>query len=250
MTLEPGDKVDIIERQENWYRIRLGNVSGWMEESTIVTNETLGRIQDMVAESQGQAPQNTGALREDANFRIDPGRSTAVIRRLSAGTTVEVIERQTMPRPGSETALDMWLKVRPSPTEVGWVLANFVEFDVPDEIEQYTEGYTYTAVKALNRVQDTLAGPINWYVVAERSPGLNPSLDFNGIRVFTWNLRRHRYETAFRMKDVRGVYPLVVGQEGSNPTFQVHELTEEGRTITRNFVMNGVIVRETKRTDS
>ena len=47
-------------------------------------------------------------------------------------------------------------------------------------------------------MQDPIAGPINWYVVGERSPGLNPQLDFDGIRVFTWNMKRHRYETAYR----------------------------------------------------
>src|SRR5215510_14035634 len=49
VTLEVGDKIDVLERQQNWYRIRLGDVQGWMEESTIVTNATLGRIQEMVS---------------------------------------------------------------------------------------------------------------------------------------------------------------------------------------------------------
>src|SRR5437762_2916930 len=32
--LEPGDKIDILEQQEHWYKIRLGRMQGWMEEST------------------------------------------------------------------------------------------------------------------------------------------------------------------------------------------------------------------------
>jgi SH3-like domain-containing protein len=247
-TLDPGDRVEVVERLENWYRIRHGkDLEGWMEESTVVTNTTKNRIQQLVSASQTQEPQNTAVLREEANFRVEPGRTTPIIRRLEAGAKVEVLERVTKPRPGSESLQDVWIKVRPGPAEVGWVFSSLVDFDVPVDIAQYTEGYTYAVVKRINRVQDTLAGPINWYVIGERRPGLNPHLDFEGIRVFTWNLRRHRYETAFRTKGMRGVYPIEIGQDGVNPTFRVYELNEDGSTKTsHDYIMYGVIVREKK----
>jgi SH3-like domain-containing protein len=245
VTLEPGDNIEVLERQENWYRIRLGDVQGWMQESTVVTNSTRDRIQEMVTASQGEASQNTATLSEDANFRIEPGRTTPVIRRLPAGTKVEVIDRRTLPRPNTERSLDSWVKIRPSPTEVGWILSSLISYDVPEEIAQYTEGYIYSAVKPINQVQDSLAGPINWYVVAERSPNLDAQLDFNGIRVFTWNQKKHRYETAFRARGLRGVYPLSVGQDAGNPTFRFHELAEDGQTKSpQDFVMYGVIVKK------
>src|SRR5882762_1052030 len=63
-TLDPGDRVEVLERQNNWYRVRYGpDVQGWMEESTVVTNETKSRILDLVAASQNLEPQNTGALK-------------------------------------------------------------------------------------------------------------------------------------------------------------------------------------------
>jgi SH3-like domain-containing protein len=244
VTLNVGDKVDVLERVDNWYRIRHGErTQGWMEESTVVTSSTVARIKEVVIASQDQRPQNTATLREEANFRIEPGRSTAIIRRLEAGSMVEVLERVTKNRPGSKDLFDMWLKVRPSPTEVGWVLASLVGFDIPADIAQYSEGYTYAAVKRINQVQDSLAGPINWYVVGERSPGLSPHIDFDGVRVFTWNLKRHRYETAYRMKGLRGIYPLEIGQEDGNPSFRVHEMDKEPRS----FVMYGVVVRESSK---
>src|SRR5215510_7546208 len=50
--LDPGDKVEVLERQENWYRVRYGtDVQGWMEESTLITNDTKKRIQELVASS-------------------------------------------------------------------------------------------------------------------------------------------------------------------------------------------------------
>jgi len=247
-TLDTGDRVNVLERQDNWYRIRYGDeVEGWMEESTVVTNATKKRIQELVVASQDQSPQNTAVLHDDANLRIEPGRSSPIIRKLDRGTMVEVLDRTTTPRPNSETASDAWIKVRSSPTQVGWVLGGLVVFDIPADIAQYSEGYTYAAVKTINRVQDSFAGPINWYVVGERKPGLDPHVDFSGIRVFTWNLKKHRYETAFRTKDLRGVYPLEIGQEGVNPTFRIYEMGENGAQKTpRDFVMYGVIVREKK----
>jgi len=57
-------------------------------------------------------------------------------------------------------------------------------------------------------------------------------------------MKKHRYETAFRTRGMRGVYPLQVGQDGPNPTFRVYELSEDGTTKTpHDFVMYGVIVR-------
>ena len=247
-TLDPGDRVEVLERQNNWYRVRYGpDVQGWMEESTVVTNATRERIRTLVSASQDQLAQNTGVLREEANFRIEPGRTSSIIRRLDSGAKVEVLDRVTTPRPGSDSSSDVWLKVRPSPKEVGWVIGNLVEFDMPADVAPYSESYTYSAVKTINQVQDPLAGPVNWYVVGERRPGLDPHLDFQGIRVFTWNQKKHRYETAFRLKGLRGIYPLEAGQEAGKPTFRVYQLLPDGSgKSAREFVMNGVIVREKK----
>src|SRR5881296_338777 len=102
--LDTGEKVDVLERQNNWYRVRYGpDVQGWMEESTVVTNATRERIRTLVSASRDQLAQNTGVLREEANFRIEPGRTSSIIRRLDSGTKVEVLDRVTTPRPGSDS---------------------------------------------------------------------------------------------------------------------------------------------------
>ncbi|HYR43965.1 MAG TPA: SH3 domain-containing protein [Terriglobia bacterium] len=246
--LDTGEKVEVLERQENWYRVRYGSdVQGWMEESTVVTNDTKNRIQQLVAASQNEEGQNTAVVKQAANFRLEPGRSTPIIHKLESGTKIEVLERVTLPRPGSSSGHDLWLKVRPSPTEVGWILAGAIEFDIPADVSQYSEEYTYAAVKIVNRVQDPIAGQVNWYIIGERRPGHDPDVDFEGIRVFTWNMKKHRYETAFRSKGLRGVYPLEIGQDGVNPTFRIYELDEDGTTkTTHDYVMYGVIVRTKK----
>src|SRR5437870_9479963 len=78
--LDSGEKVEVLERQDNWYRVRYGSdVQGWMEESTVVTNDTKNRIQQLAAASRNEEPQNTAVMRQAANFRLEPGRSTPII---------------------------------------------------------------------------------------------------------------------------------------------------------------------------
>ena len=245
--LEPGMKVEILEQQGGWYRVRLGDMEGWMSASTLLTDAMRDHIQEGVNAAVGQVPQNTGTLARDANLRVDPGRNTAVLRLIPERSPVEILERRTIPKEGGPGRADAWLKVRTSPTEIGWLLSTFVQFDVPEGIAPYTEDYVYSAVKTLNSIEDPVSGTIRWYVVGERKPGSDPELDFTGIRVYTWNMRKQRYETAFRKQGLRGVYPLEVGHVANNPTFRFYELDADGKTKQRrDYVMSGVIVRETK----
>jgi hypothetical protein len=244
--MEPGDHIQILERQDRWYRVRVGDVEGWMEVSTLVTDSMKKQIQELVDSARNLVPQNTGLLVQDANLRLEPGRSTSVLRRLASRSSVEILERKTLPR--DDARPDVWLKVRSGPKEVGWLLSTFVEFSVPEGISQYTEDLAYSAVKTLRKIEDPISGTIQWYVVGERKPPVDPNLDFNGIRVFTWDAGRHRYETAFRKGGLRGVYPLETGEQGGKPTFRVYELSEDGKTkTTRDYVMFGVVVREAKK---
>src|SRR5438045_9594688 len=53
VTLNVGDKVDGLQRQDNWYRIRHGErLPGWMEASTTLTKETTARNRANVVASQ------------------------------------------------------------------------------------------------------------------------------------------------------------------------------------------------------
>jgi len=72
--------------------------------------------------------------------------------------------------------------------------------------------------------------------------------DFNQARVFTWNVRRHRYETAYRERKLNGVLPVTIseedfGKEGRLPTFALHVKDDSGNTVERKYKMNTPIVR-------
>jgi hypothetical protein len=97
--LEPGTHVEILERQGRWYRVRLDDIEGYMEVSTLLTDAMRDHIQENINSAINQMPQNTGVLREDGNLRVDPGRNTSILRLLRAQTAVEVLERRN-PAPG------------------------------------------------------------------------------------------------------------------------------------------------------
>ena len=126
------------------------------------------------------------------------------------------------------------------------MLARLIDIDVPLEIAQYAEGQRIIACFPLREVIDQEKKvPEYLAVLSENKDGM--PFDFNAIRVFTWNMKKHKYETAFRLRGLRGVYPLEIGQDGVNPTFRVYELDEDGKTKTpHEFVMYGVIVRVKK----
>src|SRR6266700_1290493 len=49
--LDVGEKIAVLERQGNWYRVRYSpDVEGWMEESTVITNETRNELKQAVVE--------------------------------------------------------------------------------------------------------------------------------------------------------------------------------------------------------
>src|SRR2546427_6468978 len=67
--LDMGDKVEVLERQGNWYRVRYGiDIQGWMEESTVLTNDTKSRIQDLVTSSQNRSEEHTSELQSQSNI--------------------------------------------------------------------------------------------------------------------------------------------------------------------------------------
>jgi len=142
--------------------------------------------------------------------------------------------------------LEDWWLVRDSHGRVGWVLGRMVDVDIPLEVAQYAEGQRIVAFFVLNQVEDD-DKKVAQYLTVLTEPKDGMPFDFNQIRVFTWNVRRHRYETAYRER-MEGMLPVTVsqedfGKEGVLPTFTIRVLDDAGKLSERKYKLNTPIVR-------
>jgi len=170
--------------------------------------------------------------------------------------------------------LEDWWLVRDGQKHTGWVLGRMLDIDVPIEVAQYAEGQRIVAARVLNYVNDpgyvppppdetpgggtapatnppAVAGDPHkrpQYLVLLTEPRDGLPFDYNQARVFTWNTKRHRYETAYRERNLEGVLPVSTGEEnfdkeGTLPTFTLRVKAEDGSVIERRYKLNGPIVR-------
>ena len=148
---------------------------------------------------------------------------------------------------GASVAMEDWWLIRDEQARVGWLLTRMVDLDVPLEIAQYAEGQRLIAFFVLNQVSDG-DKKVPQYLVLFSEPKDGQPFDYNQIRVFTWNVRRHRYETAYREHNLNGVLPVTVSQEnfdkeGILPVFVLLVKDDAGNILERKYKLNTPIVR-------
>ncbi len=143
--------------------------------------------------------------------------------------------------------MEDWYLVRNSAGRVGWVLLRMVDLDIPLEVAQYAEGQRIMGYFVLNTVQDG-DKQVPQYLVLLNEPKDGLPWDYNQIRIFTWGRIRHRYETAYRERNLEGYFPVktgheMFGKEGDLPIFTIRKQTEDGQTVDVTYKLNGPIVR-------
>jgi hypothetical protein len=255
-----GDRVEILERQARFARVRATDGSeGWIEQRHLVGQKVYDAFQDLSRQSQSQPPQATAVTRNDTNLHVTPGRDTDHLYQLNQGAKVSLVKRSTSekalpgavrPSPGKDAPkplLEDWWLVRDSQGRAGWVLGRMLDVDIPLEIAQYAEGQRIVAFFILDEVQDG-DKKVPQYLVTLTEPKDGMPYDFDQARVFTWNVKRHRYETAYRERNLNGFLPVTVGQEsfdkeGTLPTFVLRVRDDAGNARERKYKLNTPIVR-------
>jgi SH3-like domain-containing protein len=264
-----GERVEVLEREKRFARVRTGTgIEGWIEQRFLVDQKTFDALQKLTADNQNDPVQAPGVMRNETNLHVTPGRDSEHLYQLTSGAKVAILKRETAEKqtasvpppkmttkPGSKLpvgpALEDWWLVRDTLGRVGWVLARMVDVDVPLEIAQYAEGQRFVAFFALNEVQDNDQGvqkQIPQYLCLLTEPHDGEPYDFDQVRVFTWNARKHRYETAYREHGLNGALPVTVtkenfDKEGTLPVFILRVKDDAGSVSERKYKLNTPIVR-------
>jgi SH3-like domain-containing protein len=282
---------------------------GWIDERAVVTQDIYDAFQNLVKSHAKDPAVASAIVRDEVNLHLQPGRDTDHFYRLIEGDKLQLIQRATLPKPvpgaapaarapskttpaatnagarpssknSSEEAppptpvpMEDWWLARDSKGHSGWLLSRMIDVDAPDTLTRYSEGQKFVGAYVLATVYDPGAEQENKNipeyvtVLAPYAAGL--PFDFNQVRVFTWNVKMHRYETAFREKNIAGYLPVKVelakdpygktpAAQTPLPTFTYRVLTAAappvipdpdtgfitpGRTISKTYRLEGNIVR-------
>jgi hypothetical protein len=125
--------------------------------------------------------------------------------------------------------------------KVGWVLSRMLSMSIPDEVAQYAEGHRITAYVALGEIRDKDRNETKSNWLWTTSSVTQVPFEFDSFRVFVWSTRRHRYETAYIERNVKGYYPVetqsVPGQD--EKAFSLVMQDKDGKIYKRTYAFGG-----------
>ena len=150
-------------------------------------------------------------------------------RELSKAGEDAVLPKPDEPPP--TTPEEDWSLVRTSSGQSGWVLTRRLYMAIPDEVAQYAEGKRITSYFKLGKVQDGERVKDIWLWTTIGSA--NQRYDFDGVRVFIWSLRHHRYESALILRRLQGFFPTIA--DSSAGTFGVCLAKDDGQHYRREY---------------
>ncbi len=143
-----------------------------------------------------------------------------------------------------QPVMEDWWLVRDKEGQTGWIYARMIDVSEPDTLARYAEGQRIVGAYVLTYVDDPESNIVNNGQPVTRIPEyvtvLSPfkaglPYDFDQLRVFIWNVKKHRYETAYREHNIAGYLPVGIGMKtdpynkdahfvGALPTFTVRVL--------------------------
>ena len=293
-TITNGEQLVVLERARRWVRVRTPqNETGWIEERMTAPQDIADKFDALRKDHQKDPVVATAITSDEAYLHVAPGRLTDKLYLLTEGGTLSLLQRASVTKPvtpgaqppptdpnappAGPTYEDWWL-VRDAKGQTGWVFSRLLEVSAPDSLLRYAEGQRIVGAYILAHVDDPASGildngntitsiPEYITVLSPYKAGL--PYDFNQVRLFTWNTKKHRYETGFSERNIVGYLPVTLGAskdpygKGPDaaltlPTFTYHVLAADqpiptpdpttglikpGRTIAKTYRLEGNITR-------
>jgi len=241
-TLPFGHRVTVLERRRQFARVRSETgAEGWVDSRNLLSPAQMANFTQLAMLANRLPSQGKATTWQQLNIHTEPYRDAPAFARISEGNLVEVVARRVLPRgsyrqgntqppafpfnsyespegPAVTSPAEEWVLVRLSSGAAGWALSRMLSLAVPGNLYRYTEGQTITASLSLGEVRDGDEVRHHW-LWATRSRGLQV-YQFDELRIFAWNLARHRYETVYREKGLYGYYPIEVQPLLASPARQ------------------------------
>ncbi|MBI3653592.1 MAG: hypothetical protein HY231_21385 [Acidobacteria bacterium] len=255
--LKRGDRLDIYEqaevktptRIEEWYKVKtVKGDSGWIEARYVVNKSVIDRIEALFQQTKDLPSQGQGRLKVQAKLRINAGGD--VVTYLNRGTIVEIVGKaRTTVKPEAATdnadaddadddtgvKTQLWLQVRMPDSEVlraGWIGAQQVELDVPDEILHLEgDGRRFTGWVVYDQSRTKKGEIKNNYIGLMKSVTTEGPIDFTRLWFLNYSPEVGRYVNGGLDDGLRGVLPVTLGTPSGRKGFTIQELDENGKTV-------------------
>jgi hypothetical protein len=266
-----GDRLEVLQRFQDQVNVRtVHGIVGWINERDLLSADIWQRAKDTEAKAAAMPVEAHGRTKVLANLRLEPGRDAPRLRQLNKAVAVDLLLREPVPvlvahSPGAEednaveppqARKEDWWLVRAHAADQGalsgWLLGRFVELDVPAPLPDYASsaGMRIVGWFELNRVTDPSgAVHVQYLVVGAHGPEGQPC-DFTLQRVYTWGVKRQRYETAFVESNICGKLPVKLAHQqpaksGSEITYQFTDIGK-GSPEDRKYRMYQTVVRRVR----
>jgi hypothetical protein len=285
--LHYGDRVDVVSRRNDNVKVRTAaGTVGWIDGRNLMDPALWQRSAKLLAQVRPMLVQARGRTKVSTNLRVEPGRTEPRLYQFSRGVPVEIVGRavadwvQSSDEKDSsneveETKKEDWFLVRglatrpPGETAAraadtntttqpgdqtlpisGWLIARFVELDLPEAVREGAASANLRPLAwfELNRVSDP-SGDKPQYLVAAARGAEGQACDFTALRVYTWYVKKERYETAFIENDLCGQMPIRIekGPKGE-PEFRFRDM--DGNKEERVYRLNQTVVRRVRESPS
>jgi uncharacterized protein YgiM (DUF1202 family) len=244
-TVNNGDRLKVLEHGRRFIRVETDKgEQGWIDEKVVADQGVFDGFADLKKAHENDPTVASGVVRDDVYMHTKPGRDTDRLFRLLEGDKLQLLTRATLPKVAPTSlrarapvpvapskaanktavktpeeapqppAMDDWWLVRDSKGRTGWMLSRLMDVDAPESLTRYAEGQRIVGAYVLNRVYDPEA-PQDDKNIPEYLAVLSPykaglPYDFNQARLFIWNVKKHRYETGFRDKNIEGYLPVTI----------------------------------------
>lgn len=295
-TVSNGERLVVLDHARRFLKVRTpkGEV-GWIEERQTAGQDVEDTFEALNKEHEKDPVVATATTSDEVYLHVSPGRKAKRFYLLKENDPLNLLKRASVPKlvapealpvakPGDKDsappppAMEDWWLVRDAKGHTGWIYGRMIDVSAPDALLRYAGGQRIVGAYVLAHVNDPDSGmtengntvtsvPEYVTVLSPYKAGL--PYDFNQVRVFVWNARKHRYETGFSEHNIAGYLPVEIAMKADPygksadaqeklPSFTYRVLAgdqtlpepnpatglvEPGKTVEKTYLLEGNICR-------